>query len=209
MNSLKRYLQRCHRKLGAFFALLGLLTFFLEQNYVGQQRDLLYWKDFLMILEQHPFVFCLLVLVMILTRLLVLTAHQNVNVGIQTIFSELIRKYHQRKFADFIVRRLLWHLEMAMLRMPPAIKADLLEDPLMQQRLQLAKNMSYKAVDVFRRDAAALLLDRLPLNREDTPFFILKEEELELLNAGYSHISLNVTHDVLRQLLYPKSKSFN
>lgn len=209
MNSWKHYLQRYHRKLGAFFALLGLLTYFLEQNYVAQQRDLLYWMDLLMVLRQHPFLFCLLVLVMILTRLFVLTAHQNVNVGMQAIFSELLRRYHRRKFADFIMRRLLWHLELAMLRMPQSLKEDLFDDPAIQQRLQLAKDMAYKAVDVFRRDAAALLIDQLPFSGEDSPFFILQEEELDLLNAGYSHISLNVTYDVLRQLLYPQSKNFD
>ncbi|KAL7733236.1 hypothetical protein ACLKA6_004742 [Drosophila palustris] len=205
MNSLKHYLQRYHRKLAVFFALLGLLTFFLEQSYVGQQRDLFYWMDLLMVLRQHPFLFCLLVLVMILTRLFVLTAHHNVNVGVQIIFSELLRKYHRRKFADFIVRRLLCHLELAMLRMPQSSLRDLFDNPAIQQRLQLAKDMAYRAVDVFRRDAAALLIDRLPPSSEDNPFFILQEEELDLLNAGYSIISLNVTNDVLRQLLYPQS----
>jgi len=203
LSELIRCLERCHRKLGAVVAILGVLTYFLKQSYVGQQRDLLYWMDLLMLVKQPLNFFCFLTLVMIFTQLLLFIANPRIDYRMEVMLSKLTRKYRQRKFADFIVRRLLWQLELAMLGMSQALDQDLFVDPSVQQHLQLAKDSAYRAVDVFRRDAAVLLFDTQSSPSEDISFFILEEEELDLFNAGYSKISLHVTKNVLKQLLYP------
>lgn len=76
----------------------------------------------------------------------------------------------------------------------------LLEDSQLLQRYQLAKHEAYQAVDLFRRDAASLILPQ-----DVAPSFLVhKEEDKALLQAGYAQIGLKVTHKVLRQLLYPQ-----
>lgn len=76
----------------------------------------------------------------------------------------------------------------------------LLEDSQLLQRYQLAKHEAYQAVDLFRRDAASLILPQ-----DVAPSFLVhKEEDQALLQAGYAQIGLKVSHQVLRQLLYPQ-----
>jgi len=203
LSKLKLCLDRCYRKLGTVVALLGVLTYLLKQSYVEQQRDLLYWMDLLLLVKQPLISYCFLPLVISLTQLLLFIANPRIEYGMEVILSKLTHKYRQRKFADFIVRRLLWRLELPMLSMSQALDQDLFGDPSVQLRLQLAKDSAYRAVDVFRRDAAVLLLDVQSPPSEGISFFILEEEELELLNAGYSKIGLHVTKNVLKQLLYP------
>lgn len=106
------------------------------------------------------------------------------------------------------MRRMLYDLELAMSRMPAQLDEQaLLNDVLLQQRYQLARNEAYKAVELFRRDAAALLFARHRQPQEVAPFFVLKEEDMALQHAGYAQIGLKVTHQVLWQLLYPESGS--
>ncbi|KAH8398775.1 hypothetical protein KR222_003130 [Zaprionus bogoriensis] len=202
----KRCLQRRHRLLGATCACAALLTFVLEHNYVGKQRDLLYWLELLRVTTHSPLFTCFLLLVSLSQLLLLLAVQMRLNQAMQMIFSEIALKYRRRKFADFIMRRMLLQLEVAMSRMPVPLDASaLLTDPQLQRSYQQAKEAAYQAVDLFRRDAAALIFDRYQLPHEAAPFFVLKEEELALLHGGYAHIGLNVTHQVLWRLLYPHS----
>ncbi|KAH8307062.1 hypothetical protein KR044_004443 [Drosophila immigrans] len=209
LGCLNQYLERGHRKLGILVALLALITLLLEDSYVREKRDLLYWREQLMVVHRNPYVVFVVVLVAIVLQLLLMLVQHRIQWITCGILAETIRKHRSRKFADFIMRRLLWHLELAMLSMPLDENRNILHDPAVQKRFQMAKDKAYLAVDVFRRDAAALLLNRLPLTSEDSPFFVLKEEEQALLKGGYSRINLRVSSDVLRQLLYPHSKSLD
>ncbi|KAH8366040.1 hypothetical protein KR093_008596 [Drosophila rubida] len=209
LGYLKQYVERRHRKLGLLFAFFALFTLLLEQSYVRDQQDLLYWLEQLTVVRRHPYKVIAVILLAIMFQFVLMVVQRRIEWLTCGIFAETIRKYRSRKFADFIMRRLLWHLELAMLRMPVDLKQNILVDPEVQKRFQLAKDKAYLAVDVFRRDAAALLLNRMPLTSEDSPFFILKEEEQALLNGGYSRIKLRVSSDVLKQLLYPQSKSLD
>ncbi|KAH8395050.1 hypothetical protein KR215_006550 [Drosophila sulfurigaster] len=209
LGYLKQYVERVHRKLCIFFVLLALFTLLLEQSYVREQRDLIYWIDQLKMVLRHPYMILLVLLVILMGQLLLVKLQRRIERFTCGIFAEIMRKYRSRKFADFITRRLLWHLELAMLRMPVIEDQNMLHNAKVQERIQLAKNEAYLAVDIFRRDAAALLMSRLPLNSEDSPFFILDEEEQALLRGGYSRIGLRVSSDVLRHLLYPQSKSLD
>lgn len=71
-------------------------------------------------------------------------------------------------------------------------------------RYEMAKEAAYRAVDVFRRDAAALLFKRYLFSAEEQTF-VLHEEELMLMHGGYGQIALRVDCQLLRHLLYPQA----
>ncbi|EDW69040.1 uncharacterized protein [Drosophila virilis] len=207
LGQLKRCLQRRYRTVASAIVFVALLTFFLEQSYVGQQRDLLYWREMVLHISHQPCLLCCLTATVLCPLLIMLLIQQRLIQSIEYTVAKLMRLYRRRKFADFIVRRLLLQLELAMQRMPGQLEAQqLLDDPITRRRYQLASEAAHRAVDIFRRDAAALLFQGYRLYPEDTTY-VLREEELVLLHGGYGQIELHVNSQVLRRLLYPQGKS--
>ncbi|BFF98671.1 uncharacterized protein DMAD_06765 [Drosophila madeirensis] len=111
----------------------------------------------------------------------------------------VLERRERRRFANFIVRRLVMQLDQASERLP---KSGKLSDPLTQQSYVEARTAQYRAIDLFRRDANALLVQRNPTD-VDPHFFVLPEEEELLARAGYSSIDLKVTEHVLQDLITP------
>lgn len=205
---LKLCLQRRYCLLSVISLGVALLTFVLKHNYVGKQRDLIYWLELLRASTRLPLFTSSLVMVTLLQLVLLGMVQTRFNQVMKLVLSDLSHRYCMRKFADFIVRRMLYHLELAMSKLPAELDEQaLLDDELLQKRYQLARDEAYQAVEVFRRDASALLFARHRLPQEVAPFFVLKEEEMLLQQAGYAQIGLKVTHQVLWQLLYPESGS--
>lgn len=204
---LKRCLQRRYPLLSVCCLCVALFTFVLEYNYVGKQRDLLYWVQLLrsmlrwLLFTCSLLCTCSLLLVTILQLCVLVMVPARFNGMMKFLLCDMSRKYRRRRFANFIVRRMLCQLELAMSGLPMQLNEQaLLEDSQLLQRYQLAKHEAYQAVDLFRRDAASLILPQ-----DVAPsFFVHKEEDQALLQAGYAQIGLKVSHKVLRQLLYPQ-----
>lgn len=201
---LKHCLQRRYLLLSVCCLCVALCTFVLEYYYVGKQRDLLYWMQLLRTVLRWLLFTCSLLCT---CSLLVVTILQLcLLLMVQLLLSDMSRKYGRRRFANFIVRRMLCQLELAMSRLPMEVDEQaLLEDSQLQQRYKLAKHEAYQAVDLFRRDAASILFPQPRLPQDVAPFLVVKEEEKILLQAGYAQIGLKVTYQVLKQLLYPQN----
>lgn len=216
MLTLPGYLKHClqcrYLLLSVCCLCVALCTFVLEYNYVDKQRDVLYWMQLLRTMLHWLLFTCSLLctcslLVVTILQLCLLVMVQTRSNEMMKLLSDMSRKYQSRRFANFIVRRMLCQLEWAMSRLPMEVdKQGLLEDSKLLQRYELAKHEAYHAVDLFRRDAASILFPQPRLPQDVAPFLVLKEEEKALLQAGYAQIGLKVTHQVLRQLLYPQNR---
>ncbi|KAH8235152.1 hypothetical protein KR032_009307 [Drosophila birchii] len=105
----------------------------------------------------------------------------------------VVQNFRRIIFADFILRRLMYQLQLVSQRLPkPPI--DLL-DPLTQQIFEQVQKDAFLAVQVFRRDANAVL------DRDQSKYIMIEEEEEEVRKAGFRHTL--VSDQLLRQLLGP------
>lgn len=198
-------MRRRHGTVATVIAGFALLTFFLEQNYVSEERDLLYWREVVLLSADHPCLLAALIATVLCPLLTMALIQQRLIRTVESKVSRMRRRNRRRQFADFIVRRLLLQLELAMLRMPRKLRVDQqLNDPRARMRCEMAKEAAYRAVDIFRRDAATLLFKR-HRRSVDEGTFVLDEEELMLLHGGYGQIDLRVDFQLLRRLLYPQA----
>ncbi|TDG52966.1 hypothetical protein AWZ03_000509 [Drosophila navojoa] len=202
---LTRCMRRRHGTVATVIAALALLTYFLKQNYESDERDLLYWREVVLLSSRHPCLMAALVATVLCPLLTMALIQQRLIRTVEGTVSRMRRRNRRRQFADFIVRRLLLQLELAMLRMPRKLRVDQqLNDPRARMRCEMAKEAAYRAVDIFRRDAAALLFKHRRRSLDEATF-VLDEEELMLLHGGYGHIDLRVSCQLLRRLLYPQA----
>lgn len=198
-------MRRRHGTVATVIGGLALLTFFLEQNYESEERDLLYWRDVVLLSSRHPCLLAALIATVLCPLLTMALIQQRLIRTVESTVSRMRRKSRRRRYADFIVRRLLLQLELAMLRMSRKLRVDQqLNDPRARMRCEMAKEAAYRAVDIFRRDAAALLFKRHRRSLDEGTF-VLDEEELMLLHGGYGRIDLRVDCQLLRRLLYPQA----
>ncbi|XP_068142226.1 uncharacterized protein [Drosophila tropicalis] len=107
--------------------------------------------------------------------------------------NEYLAGRQRKRFASFIVRRLIYQLDVASRIMGP-IGENL-------SKYHEATETAYRAVAEFRRDANALLVERPSSSDGDLQFFVLAEEEAELTEAGYGQRDIDVTVEMLLDLV--------
>ncbi|KAH8360323.1 hypothetical protein KR200_001873 [Drosophila serrata] len=106
-----------------------------------------------------------------------------------------VEYFHRKKFANFIIRRLLYQLQLASQKLPKNKTGIDLMDPATQKIFERVQKEAYHAVQLFRRDANVIL------DREESRYIVTEEEEEQFREAGIGHRL--VTDKLLRQLLSP------
>nr|XP_017026438.1 uncharacterized protein LOC108077556 [Drosophila kikkawai] len=122
--------------------------------------------------------------------------------GVEELWDVPIRRFEEFRrirFASFIVRRLLYQLQLAGQRLPKPKTAFDLMDPAIQQIFEQVQKDAYQAVQLFRRDANALLIQQ-SLEQESL-FVVPEDEDEELMEAGFSKALVPI--ELIRQLLMP------
>ncbi|EDW33455.1 GL15480 [Drosophila persimilis] len=191
------WIQRHHVVLGLLHALILLTTIILDYSLTFHSCDLFYWCAMARtLLNEHLFLPKIVAkfALMFCIAFECFSPHQWV--------IRLFKRRARRRFANFIVRRLVMQLDQASESLPKSGDGLDLSDPLTQQNYVQARMAQYRAMDLFRRDANALLVQRLPLIG-NPHLFVLEEEEDLLARAGYSSIGLQVTEQVIQDLIRP------
>ncbi|XP_022215384.1 uncharacterized protein LOC111069579 [Drosophila obscura] len=196
------WIRRHHVTLGLLHTLIFIVTTVLDFQLTFHSCDLSYWTE----MASRPMTeqFLLPMLIAISAKLTVLFCIAFEHLAPHQWVIRLLKRNARRRFANFIVRRLVMQLDQASALLPKSRNGSLdLSDPLTQQSYVEARTAHYRAMDLFRRDADALLVERLPTNG-NPHIFVLQEEEDLLARAGYSSIGLQVSEHVLQDLLGPQ-----
>lgn len=133
-----------------------------------------------------------------------------------------VNEWQRRRYASFIFRRLLWHLDDA-LGLGSRVE-DIPAGERLENCLRVSEQVA-QAIQIFRRDALKVLhpCQDLSSHMAGELYFVLEEEEQDLTNAGYglseqdtqpdsfsvcgSAIgteTIEVTEELLMSLLYPE-----
>ncbi|KAH8285967.1 hypothetical protein KR054_000056 [Drosophila jambulina] len=191
-TSLDLWLQRHHRDVAAKCLIIVAVTMFIQI----QMKLISWWVQLMQTPEPH-FVFLLMAVVVPF-----LIGYKQIlrYFTLQWLYL-LFEKLFRIMFADFIVRRLLYQLQLAGRRLPhPKPEIDL-TDPATRQIFQQVQIEAYRAVQLFRRDANAILDRQAPVPLTDYCYMVLEDEIEVLWKAGCNNMLVN--ERLLRKLLSP------
>ncbi|KAH8327710.1 hypothetical protein KR074_011219, partial [Drosophila pseudoananassae] len=183
-----------------------ILTTFVLKICLASQCDLIFWRDTLITV----FGDCVLLPVIVLSfsvawKVFLFASFLAGNYFPHKWLKTRLDERRRMKFADFIVRRLLLQLELSIRRLPSSEVDMDLSNPDDRQSYERAREAGYRAVEIFRRDAKAVLENKSSDSSalEGPHYFVLEEEQRALQRHGYGSINLRVTEEVLRQILSP------
>lgn len=114
------------------------------------------------------------------------------------LYRKQMNKKKRRRYCNFIFRRLLAQLDVALTHRPiPGQEFSCCRQ---------AKQQALLAVRLFCRDTQKILHPEheLDTSAASDAYFVLDEEEDELSAAGYARLDFDVTDAFLKSLLYPK-----
>lgn len=189
--------------LGCFATIL--VTFVLKIC-LATERDLIFWRDLLIAIFEDAILLPVVVLSFsVAWKIFLVASFLAFNCFPHNWVKTRMDERRRMQFADFIVRRLLLQLELTSRRLPLS-EADVdLSDPFVRQSYERAREAGYRAVEIFRRDAKAVLEKKSPDSSalEGPHYFVLEEEQRALQRHGYGSINLRVTESVLQQILSP------
>lgn len=195
-TNLDDWLQRHHKGVALACLIVVAFTMFLRVSFFHFQHDLIYWRN--LVMDPHY-----LMLSMVLGVPFRLGYQLAVRFFPTQWQESLVEQLRRRQFADFIVRRLLHQLDLASRKLPERGKVLDLTDPATQQRFEQVQMAAYRAVQLFRQDANAVLYQQPPEPTEESRYIVLDEEEQALRQNGFVRLDMLVTDKLLRQLLSP------
>ncbi|XP_017111784.1 uncharacterized protein LOC108135547 [Drosophila elegans] len=204
---LNLWLRRRYLRVIITFVILVLVTFVLDMCFLFFQRDLIFWRDLVVeILEDCFLLPAIMISISVVVKSLVVATLVADHFFPHQWLQSRLERHRRQKFANFIVRRLLFQLELAKRRLPqPRVHLDL-TDVVIQQNYEQVHMVAHRAVEIFRRDAMSLLEQKSSNSSGEPRYFVLEEEEQALRRNGFARINLRVTNQVLRQLLSPLEK---
>ncbi|KAH8361175.1 hypothetical protein KR200_009195 [Drosophila serrata] len=113
----------------------------------------------------------------------------------------------RRRYANYIFRRLLWHLNVAFATATCCLDGNDDQQRLLDSCLGASEQASL-AVQLFRRDAFKVLYptQELLATSPGELYFVADEEEQEMAEAGYggTDVKVEVSDELLMYLLYPE-----
>ncbi|XP_070135579.1 uncharacterized protein [Drosophila bipectinata] len=189
--------------LGCFVTIL--VTFVLK-SCLASQCDLIFWRDTLITVLKNGILLPVVILSLPVAWKLFLFASFLAGYHFPHKWvKDRLDERRRMQFADFIVRRLLLQLELSIQRLPSSEVDMDLSNPVVRQNYERAREAGYRAVEIFRRDAKAVLENKSPNSSalEGPHYFVLEEEQQALRRHGYGSIDLRVTEEVLREILRP------
>ncbi|KAH8244876.1 hypothetical protein KR032_001777 [Drosophila birchii] len=109
----------------------------------------------------------------------------------------------RRRYANFIFRRLLWHLNEAF-----AVVTRCQQEQMLLDSCLGASEQAGQAVQLFRHDAFKVLYPTQDLltSSPGELYFVADEEEQKMTEAGYggTDVKIEVSDELLMHLLYPE-----
>ncbi|KAH8387059.1 hypothetical protein KR093_004459, partial [Drosophila rubida] len=138
--------------------------------------------------------FSLLIVLQMMLLFYIVLAHFQPS----AIYRQQINECCRRRYGNFIFRRLLAQLDAALAQRPIAGEELI--------ACLHAKEQALLAIRLFYRDAVKVLYPDCEMDSVAASdlYFVLDNEEDELIAAGYGSVNFEVTTAFLESLLYPK-----